>query len=248
MDQRVESSPDNSPQFANTRWSLVLRASQEEPSSDQEAAMETLCRQYWYPLYYFVRREGQSPEAAKDIVQGFFAHLLERNALAQADASRGRFRSFLIASVSNFTINENRKQKAKKRGGDVQAFLSLDEAEAEGRYLQEPVDERTPDQAFAKRWAETVLQCSLTKLRDELDVSGKRERFDVLKPYLLHQADTGYREAATELKTSENAVRSMIHRMRQRFHMIFREEISHTVDSPLEVDDEIRFLLNALQQ
>ncbi len=235
---------NNNPEFANTRWSMVLQA-KGDPSRDQMRALESLCRQYWYPLYYFARREGRSVHDAQDLVQGFFARLLEKHYLDSVEAARGKFRSFLLAAFTNFMCDVHRAAGTQKRGGGA-VHLSIDELDAENRYAQEPVDHRSPDRAFEKRWAETVLARSLAKLRAEFDGSGKQQRFDVLKPYLLRDRESSYEQTASALGMSVAAVRSAIHRLRERFHAIFRAEIAHTVHEPSDVDGEIRHLFQAL--
>lgn len=235
---------NGSPEFANTRWSVVLRA-KDVSSRDQMQAMESLCRDYWYPLYYYARRQGKPTHDAQDLVQGFFARLLEKHYLETVEAARGKFRSFLLAAFTNYLCDVYRAAVSQKRGGSA-PHLSIDEVDAEGRYALEPVDERSPDRAFEKRWAETVLSRCLAKLRAELDGSGKQQRFDALKPFLLRDRESSYEQTATSLGMSTAAVRSAIHRMRERFHTIFRAEIMQTVSDPSEVDDEIRHLFQAL--
>ena len=233
-----------SPDFANTRWSVVLRA-KDVSSRDQMQALESLCRDYWYPLYYFARRQGKATHDAQDLVQGFFARLLEKQYLDSVEAARGKFRSFLLAAFTNYLCDVHRAASSQKRGGTA-AHLSIDELDAEGRYALEPVDNRSPDRAFEKRWAETVLSRCLAKLRAEFDGSGKQQRFDLLKPFLLRDKESSYEQAGAALGMSTAAVRSAIHRLRERFHAIFRAEIMQTVSDPSEVDDEIRHLFQAL--
>jgi RNA polymerase sigma factor (sigma-70 family) len=233
-----------SPEFANTRWSVVLRA-KDASSRDHMQALESLCRDYWYPLYYFARRQGKAMHDAQDLVQGFFARLLEKHYLDSVETARGKFRSFLLAAFTNFLCDMHRAAGTQKRGGGA-AHLSIDELDAENRYALEPADHHSPDRAFERRWAETVLACCLAKLRAEFDGSGKQQRFDALKPYLLRDRESSYEQTATALGMSTAAVRSAIHRMRERFHAIFRNEITHTVSDPAEVDGEIRHLLQSL--
>ncbi len=208
-------------------------------------ALESLCRDYWYPLYFFARRQGKAVHDAQDLVQGFFARLLEKHYLDSVEAARGKFRSFLLAAFTNYLRDVHRAAGTQKRGGGT-PHLSIDELDAENRYALEPADHRSPDRAFEKRWAETVLARCLTKLRAEFDGSGKQQRFDALKPFLLRDKESSYAETAAALGMSTAAVRSAIHRLRERFHAIFRAEITHTVSDPSEVDGEIRHLFMAL--
>lgn len=233
-----------SPEFANTRWSVVLRA-KDVSSRDQMQAMESLCRDYWYPLYYYARRQGKPVHDAQDLVQGFFARLLEKHYLDSVEAEKGRFRSFLLAAFTNYLCDMHRAAGTQKRGGGV-AHLSIDELDAENRYALEPADHRSPDRAFEKRWAEAVLARSLAKLRAEFDGSGKQQRFDALKPFLLRDKESSYEQTGAALGMSVAAVRSAIHRLRERFHALFRAEITHTVSDPSEVEEEIRHLFRAL--
>jgi RNA polymerase sigma factor (sigma-70 family) len=237
---------NRSPGFANTRWSMILQA-KGEASRDQMAALESLCRDYWYPLYYFARREGRSVHDAQDLVQGFFARLLERHYLDAVEAKKGKFRSFLLAAFTNFMSDARRAACTQKRGGDA-VHLSIDELDAENRYALEPADHRSPDRAFEKRWAETILARSFAKLREEFDGSGKQQRFDALKPHLLRDLEKSYEQTANTLGMSVAAVRSAIHRLRERFQVIFRAEIAHTVDNPADVDGEIRHLFTVMAE
>ncbi len=230
--------------FRTTRWSVVARAG-ESGDADSAEALEQLCRTYWYPVYCFVRRYGHSPDEAEDLVQGFFAKLLEKNYLAQADRDRGKFRTFLLASVKHYLTNEKDRAEAKKRGGGVE-IIPLEGEIAEEKFSREPSTNETPELLFEKRWADALLETSLVRLRSELDGGGKVRRFDHLKPFLMRQKDASYREAAEKLGLSESAVKSAIHRMRERFQTIFREEIAHTVATPQEIDAEIRYFFEIL--
>ncbi len=230
--------------FRTTRWSVVVRASQSDEAASAEA-LEQLCRAYWYPVYCFVRRCEKGPMEAEDLVQGFFLKLLEKNYLAQADRERGKFRTFLLAAVKHYLANEQERMEAKKRGGGIE-FLPLEGEDPEQRFAREPVCEETPELAFERRWAETILESSLRRLRLEFDGGGKVHRFDYLKPFLLRQKEASYREASEKLGLSEAAVKSAIHRMRERFQLLFREEIGQTVVTTQEIDAEIRHLLEVL--
>ncbi len=183
-------------EFASTHWSVVLLAGQQR-SPKSAAALESLCKAYWYPLYSFTRRQGYTPHEAADLTQDFFLHLLATNALASVSSQKGKFRSFLLASLKNLLANEWNRARCQKRGGGIPPF-SLDEAAAEGRYQLEPVDNFTPDKIFDRRWAETILSHSLERLREECDGIEKTRRFDELKIFLLAENGTGSLERAGE--------------------------------------------------
>lgn len=204
--------------------------------------MERLCRTYWYPLYVFVRRKGRGHDDACDLTQAFFARFLEKRYLQSVDAGLGKFRTFLLTSLTHFLSDEWDKSQAQRRGGGQQVF-SLDEAAAEGRYELEPVDNATPESIFEQRWAQTVLGVVVERLAAESE--GKR--FEVLKGFLLDdKGDVSYDEAAKQLDISVSAVTSAIHRMRGRFRALLYEEIANTVERPEEVEPEIRHMLEAL--
>jgi RNA polymerase sigma-70 factor (ECF subfamily) len=214
------------------------------PSSESEAALECLCQTYWYPLYVFVRRKGHGHEDACDLTQAFFARFLEKGCVNSADANRGKFRTFLLGSLSNFLTNEWDKTQAQKRGGGI-TNLSLDEAAAEERYQLETADHETPERVFERRWVQTVMALVLDQLAKEMDEA----RFEVLKEYLLDDAGApSYDETADRLQMSAAAVNSAIHRMRGRFHVLLYEEIAKTVTTAGDVEAEIRQLLAALSQ
>jgi RNA polymerase sigma-70 factor (ECF subfamily) len=233
----------NRPQFATTHWSLVLRASQRE-TAGSAAALEKLCRAYWFPLYAFARRDGSSSEDAQDLTQEFFSRLLAREYLRMADPSRGRFRSFLLSSFKHMMANERRAASRQKRGGGVRVF-SLDEKEPEERYLLEPADHRSPDNLFERRWAETMLARVLDRLRAEY--TGHAMRFDDLKTFLVESRGTvAFGEVAARLGVTEAAVKSVVHRMRRRYAELFRDEVAQTVADPAEAQDEMRHLISVL--
>ena len=244
----ADSSPDpmaQSPRdFRTTHWSVVLHAG-DVLSLQRGRALELLCRAYWFPLYAFVRRRGHGEEEAKDLTQGFFERLLEKNYLADADRGRGRFRTFLLAALKHFLANEWDKANARKRGGG-RVVLSFEEADAEGRYLGEPLDELTPEKIFERRWAEAVLEKVFNRLRAEFDGAGATGRFEAVKPFLIGGGDGAYVEAAAQLGITESGARSVVHRLRRRFRELMRLEIAETVSRPEEVEEEIRHLLAAL--
>ena len=224
---------------------MIARAGGAEPAASA-AALETLCRAYWYPLYAFVRRRGFDAEDGRDLTQGFFEALLAKNLVASADRERGKFRSFLLGSLNHFLANEWDKRSALKRGGG-HTIVSLDEQDAEERYLHEPADELSPEKLFDRRWAETMLEIVFARLRKEFADAGQVERFDECKPWLLgEKADCSYAEVAATLGIGEPGVRSVVSRLRKRFRELMRAEIAQTVGEPAEVDEEIRALFQAL--
>ena len=231
--------------FTSTHWSLVLNA-QDTSSPLAAAALEKLCRAYWYPHYVFVRRQGEDEESAKDLTQGFFARLLEKRYLAQVQREKGKFRSFLLASLKHFLGDERDKARAQKRGGG-QTFISLDDSTGEERYRLEPVDTMDADKLFERRWALTLLEQARTRVREEYLESGKAGLYDHLKPFESgDQNAPSYAQVAAELGLTESAVKSAVFRMRQRYRELVREEVANTVDSPAEVDAEIRHLISVI--
>lgn len=231
--------------FVTTHWSVVLAAGQQD-SPQVAQALEDLCRAYWYPLYGYVRRCGNSAEDAQDLTQGFFAHLFEHRSLSRVAREKGRFRSFLLASLNYFLANQRDWADAQKRGGGREVF-SLDASEAEQRYRLEPLDERSPDKLFERRWALTLLDQVLARLGQEFTDAGKRERFERLQPFLVEgSGEETYAEVAQEAGMTEEAVKKAVQRMRQRYHQLFREEIARTVANPGEVDEELRYLCAVL--
>jgi RNA polymerase sigma-70 factor (ECF subfamily) len=222
---------------------VVLQARNSQ-SPEATAALERLCQTYWYPLYVFVRRKGHSHEDASDLTQAFFAKFLEKRYLKSVDANLGRFRTFLLTSMSHFLANEWDKSQTQKRGGGVRV-ISLDDASAEERYGLEPVEHTTPETLFERRWAETVVGVVLDRLAAETD----EKRFEVLKRFLLEdKGAVSYDEAAAQLGLSVAAVTSAIHRMRARFSALLIEEVSNTVGTPDAVQSELRHLLEALSE
>lgn len=229
--------------FATTHWSLVLEAKDgEDQAADQ--ALEELCRAYWYPLYAYARRSGIKPDEAQDLTQQFFQQLLQKQFLDTVHPSKGKFRSFLLATFKNLIKSEWRRAHAQKRGGGV-VILSLDEQDPEGRYRCEPEDSVTPDQLYEKHWAQTLVARALRRLKEEWEAQDKP--FEKLKVYLLGQKGTvPFADMAEELGTSENALKASVHRMRRRYGEIFRSEVAITVSDPAEIDEEVRHLLGAL--
>jgi RNA polymerase sigma factor (sigma-70 family) len=231
--------------FATTHWSVVVAAGRTDSPSVQ-AALSQLCQTYWYPLYAFVRRQGHSPHDAQDLTQEYFARMLEKNCLADVERSKGRFRSFLLASLKHFLANEWDKARAQKRGGGV-TFIPLDAASAETRYGIEPADTETADKLFERRWALTLLDRVLTRLRDEYATQGKLRVFDQLKHTLTGEsASAPYAELSIALGTTEGAVKVVVHRLRKRYRELLRDEIADTVSNKADVEEELRHLFDAL--
>jgi RNA polymerase sigma factor (sigma-70 family) len=228
--------------FATTRWSVVLAAGAEITSAGAREALTALCETYWYPLYAFLRGRGHSAADAEDLTQAFFTRLLEKRALRHADPARGRFRSFLLTSLTHFTANEYDKGTAQKRGGGT-AALSLEFANAEGRFQLEPATDETPEKVFDRRWALTLLDRVLSRLRAEMVAAGKEEQFETLKAYLIgDQPHVSYVQSASVLTMSVGSVRVVVHRLRRRYRALIRDEIAQTVSSPEEIEDELRHL------
>ena len=233
-------------EFATTHWSVILLAGG-AASEQADTALEHLCRAYWYPLYAYVRRQGHDAHDAQDLTQDFFARFLERKHLRLADPGRGRFRTFLLCSLKHFLINEWEKSKAAKRGG-AHTIVSWDEQTAEGRYLAEPVDGLTPESIYEKRWAVTLLEKVLARLREKYTTEQKSPLFDALKPYVWGDTITeGYDVLAVRLGISVGALRVAMHRLRESYRELLRDEVSRTVASPAEVDEELRHLVAALR-
>jgi RNA polymerase sigma-70 factor (ECF subfamily) len=224
----------------------VVLAAGHGDSTQARAALEELCRTYWYPLYAFVRRQGHGPAEAQDLTQEFLARLLARQDLAAVDRAKGKFRSFLLASLTHFLANEWDKARARKRGGG-QAPVSLDAETAEARYRLEPADTMSADRVFERRWALTLLDQVLERLRAEAVAEGKGQRFEALKAALVgDEAALPYARIAARLGLSEGAVKVAVHRLRQRYRELLRAEIANTVAGPEQVDEELRHLFQAL--
>ncbi len=227
--------------FTTTHWSVVLAAA-DTALPDSKAALERLCRTYWYPLYAYVRRQGNGPEDAQDLTQSFFARLLEKKYLRLADRERGKFRSFLLTSLKRFLVNEWEKRCAEKRASQQNAF-SLDAEESEGRYQSEPQEEATPETLFDRRWATALLDQVLGRLREEFSTAGNGEQFEQLKGLLWGEKAVSYAEQAATMGMTEGALKVAVHRLRRRYRELLRAEIGHTVATPGEVDEELRHLI-----
>jgi RNA polymerase sigma-70 factor (ECF subfamily) len=231
--------------FATTRWSLVL-AARGRPSPEARAALADLCRVYWYPLYAFVRRSGCDAAAAEDLTQEFFARLLEKGWLDQADQSKGRFRSFLMTACKHFLANERDRARALKRGGGHPP-LPFDFQAADDRYVREPAHELTPERLFERRYALALLEHVMAGLRDEYAAAGKERLFERLKTQLGGDRDAAEHDTvAAELGMTVGAVKVAAHRLRRRYRDRLRDAIARTLDDPAAVDDEIRHLFTVL--
>jgi DNA-directed RNA polymerase specialized sigma24 family protein len=231
--------------FHTTRWTLVL-AAVEKPTADSRQALARLCEIYWHPVYAFIRRSGHDPEEAQDLTQGFFTLLVAKNYLQSADRERGRFRSFLLTAVKHYLANEWDRENALKRGGG-QVRIPLDSLDLETWYKPAVVNEDTPEVLFQKRWALSLLDHVMTKLRVHYREAGKGEQFEVLSTFLNRNPnDPRYETVAAEAGTSAGALRMSAMRMRRKYREFLRAEIAETVTSPEDIDDEIRFLLSVL--
>jgi RNA polymerase sigma-70 factor (ECF subfamily) len=241
-----QTSPTRCAAFTTTHWSVVLAAGQHDCLQATQA-LETLCRSYWYPLYAYVRRRNYGPEDAQDLTQEFFAQWLRKNYPARADRAKGRFRTFLLHALNQFLTDQHHQANALKRGGG-QVFISLDEEVPEDRYRLELQDELTPEKLFERRWAQTLLDRALARLRAEYVAEGKVEMYEVLQAFEPgEQGNCSYAEAAARLGVSESAVKSMIYRLRQRHRELVRQEIAQTVPTVAEIDEELHHLVTVLR-
>jgi RNA polymerase sigma-70 factor (ECF subfamily) len=241
-----EGVPFRGGELTTTHWSVVLAAG-EQNSPRAAAALETLCRRYWYPLYAYIRRRGHAPEDAQDLTQDFFLQLLRKNYPARADRAKGKFRSFLLHALNQFLADQRERSSALKRGGG-QILISLEEERPEDRYRLEVADELSPEKLFERRWAQTVLDRALVRLREEFAAEGKAAAYEVLRAFEPGEQSTlSYADAAARLGVSESAVKSMIHRLRRRHGELVREEIAHTVPTVADIDEELRYLVSVLR-
>jgi RNA polymerase sigma-70 factor (ECF subfamily) len=232
--------------FASTRWSLVLAAGRGD-APESRSALAELCEVYWYPLYAYVRRSGYPADEARDLTQAFFARLLEKRYLRAADADRGRFRSFLLTTFRRFLSKERHRAGALKRGGG-RVMLSLDFEQGESRFRLEPATDVTPETIYERRWALTLLDRVMSRLRVESERTGKGDTFDRLKAFLTGEdAAPGYREVAAAMETTEGAVKVAVHRLRRRFRDLLLAEIAQTVTAPEDAEEELRHLFEAVR-
>jgi RNA polymerase sigma factor (sigma-70 family) len=233
--------------FTTTHWTAVLAAGRDS-SPEKAAALEQLCQRYWRPVYVFIRRRGAATHDAEDLTQAFFARLLEKTALLQADPQKGKFRTFLMASVTNFLTNEWDKRQTLKRGGG-HVVVSLDETAFEEIYLCNQDLSSSADRLFDRRWARTLFDQTLVHLKAEYAAAGKTELFETLVPGLTGKVTAEMvARCAARLELTDGAVKMALHRLRRGFGEFFRAEIAHTVSRPEEIDEEIRYLFAMLSQ
>lgn len=239
------STPGPAAVFATTHWSVVLEAGQDE-SAGSRAALEQLCRNYWRPIYAYIRRRGHAPHEAEDLTQSFLAHFLERKLLSVVDRQRGRFRTFVLHACEYFLAKEWRNATRLKRGGGHQ-ILSLDVSAAEDGYQNEPADHLTPERLYERQWVLSLLELALERLRQEWIVAGKTTQFAILQLFLSGERKSmTCAQAALELGMSEGAVRTAVHRLRQQYAEIVRSEVGQTLTRQEDLEEELRHLLSVL--
>ena len=237
----------DNPNFSTTHWSVVLAAVQSDPAA-ATAALERLCQRYWYPVYAFVRQRGHDRQASEDLTQGFFHYILQRQTLHRVDRQKGRFRSFILATLTNFLHNERDRSLTLKRGGRHE-IVSLDESFAESVYTLEATIGESPETLFERRWASLLVQRVLDELRREHEQRERGTLFTALQPWLTGEpTGTDYDRIADELGMDGKSVKVALHRMRRRFGELLRSEVAHTVEGPDEIEAEIRHLLTAIAQ
>lgn len=231
--------------FCTTHWSVVLAAGATVEAARQNA-LDTLCQTYWRPVYSYVRSRGHDAETARDLTQGFFTDLLERRGLEAAQQERGRFRHFLLSSVKNYLAHERERALTQKRGGG-RALFRLDPSAEEPSFAAfEPAALGTPETIFEQRWATTLLDQTMLDLQGEMERSGKGERFEKLRPFLVSDTDPPHAQIAMELNVTETAVRVALHRLRQRFGILLRERVAQTVEDEGKIEEELRYLIGLL--
>lgn len=226
-------------QFPPTRWTLVVMAGDPQ-GKEARSALVSLCENYWYPLYAWLRRRGYPSDQAQDLTQEFFIRVLEGRYLNRAEPAKGRFRAFLLTSLKFFVADEEDRQRAHKRGGGL--LVPLEFSSGEERYQREPAHNETPEWIYERRWALSVLDRVMERLRNEFVRHGHPDHFEHLKVFLLGQSDAPYAALAQQLNTSEGALKVAIHRLRKRYRELFRQEIADTVADPAEVESELRHL------
>lgn len=240
----VPNDRDGTRGFHTTRWSVVVRAGGDE--AEARAALETLCRAYWYPLHAYLRRRGCDPEEARDLTQAFFLHAIDANLIQRAREEKGRFRSYLLTSLQLFLASERRRERTQKRGGGA-VVISIDGLEAEERFALEPADLKTPEMQFDQSWALALLERVFARLGEDYVRAGRASLFEKLRPYLAGKTGLPAHETlAAELGMSAGAVGVAIHRMRRRYGELLRDEIAQTVASPAEVESELAHLLSVI--
>ena len=231
------------PDFPTTRWTLVVAAA-DPARTEARSALVSLCEAYWYPIYAYTRRRGYTADQTDDLTQEFFVRVLNGRYLDRAAPDKGRFRAFMLTSLKFFLADEGDRSRAQKRGGGK--LLSLEFSSGEERYRREPVDNETPERIFERRWALSMLDRVIDRLRDEFVQHERLDHFDRLKVFLLDRDDRSYAALAREMGTSEGALKVAIHRLRKRYRDLFRQEIAETVSDPADVESELRYLVAAL--
>jgi RNA polymerase sigma-70 factor (ECF subfamily) len=230
--------------FPTTRWTLVSAAADRD-RPDSRRALASLCEAYWYPLYVYARRRGDTPDEAQDHTQEFFARFLEHDYFDRADPERGRFRSFLLSSFKFYLCDDVGRARAQKRGGGI-VPLPFEISKGEDMYIREPFHDETPERIFERRWARTLLDRVVARLREEFIRHGRLEHFNKLKPCLQGESEVPYAELARTLETTESALKVGIHRLRKRYRDLLRSEIADIVANPADIDSELRYLIGAL--
>ena len=233
-------------QFPQTLWSVVLQAGAGDDDNRRHEALARLCQAYWRPAYVFLRKQGNSPQDAEDLTQGFFVHLLEKNRLENVGPEKGKFRSFLLTALKNFAADQWAKNQAAKRGGGAIPF-SIDATEAEKSYVAEPAHYDNPEKLFERQWLMELLRGVLSKLEQECVSAGKRERFELLKPYLTGEGEGSYPELANRLGMTPGALKVAVLRLRHRYRELVEEELSHTVADEQQFADELRHLIRVIE-
>jgi DNA-directed RNA polymerase specialized sigma24 family protein len=233
--------------FQSTHWTLVLRARQTQSEISAQKALSNFCEAYWPPLYAFLRHRGHASPEAQDLVQGFFAHLLEQNTLSRADQEKGRLRTFLLGSLQNYLCNEYDRARTLKRGGGHQ-IISIDEhlAEAEASMMETAYvsDSRSYDLV----WASHIVKRAWQHLETAFEAEGKAEWLEVLRPFVAGGARTSLNkdQAAAKLEVPIATLRTWLSRLRQRYREALRMEVTSTVSDPAEVDQELHYLYQIL--
>jgi DNA-directed RNA polymerase specialized sigma24 family protein len=233
------------PGMPPTLWTLILTA-QDREAPDAQVALSRLCEMYWYPLYVFIRRQGRDHHQAQDLTQGFFEHLFKHDWLASVSRDKGRFRTFLLCSLSHYVTNERARELTVKRGGQISQFVSWEQDLAESRYRAEPETTANSGYEFDRLWGCVVADKAFALLKDEYRRCGKADFFETLSPFMTRPIPAGfYADAAPRLNTTEGALRIALHRLLQRFGELLRAEVAQTVAEPAQVDDELREVLMA---